>query len=58
MYARPLGWRGRGLSKESGLEAGSAMRGEACSAAENEVGRGEGRSEPRFLVAVMGMPDV
>lgn len=58
MYARPLGCRGSGLSKESGREAGSAMRGEDCSAAEKDVGRGEGRRELRFLVAVTGMLDV
>ena len=58
MYASPLGCRGSGLSKDSGLLTGSARRGEACSAAVNEVGRGEGSSELCFLVAVVGMPDV
>lgn len=58
MYASPLGCRGNGLSRESGREAGSAMRGEACSAAEKEVGRGEGCSEVLCLVAVTGMPEV
>jgi hypothetical protein len=58
MYASPLGCRGSGLSKDSGLLTGSARRGEACSTAENEVGRGEGSSELCFLVAVVGMPDV
>jgi hypothetical protein len=58
MYASPLGCRGSGLSKDSGLLTGSARRGEGCSAAENEVGRGEGSSELWCLVAVAGMPDV
>jgi len=58
MYASPLGCRGSGLSNDSGLLTGSASRGEACSAAEKEVGRGEGSSEPCCLVAVVGMPDV
>lgn len=58
MYASPLGCRGKGLSKDNGLLTGSTNRGEACSAAEKEVGRGEGSSEVCFLVAVMGMPEV
>lgn len=59
MDASPLGCRGRGLSKDSGREAGSTRRGEACWAVGNEVGRGEGRSELRFLeVALTGIPDV
>jgi hypothetical protein len=58
MYASPLGCRGRGLSSDNGLFTGSAMRGEAFSAAENEVGRGEGSGEPRCLLAVVGIPDV
>jgi hypothetical protein len=58
MYASPLGCLGRGLSNDSGLLTGSASRGEACSAIEKELGRGEGSSEPYCLVAVVGMPDV
>jgi hypothetical protein len=58
MYASPLGCRGSGLSKDSGLLTGSASRGEACSAAEKDVGRGEGSKEPCCLLAVVGMPDV
>jgi hypothetical protein len=44
--ANPRGCNGRGLSSDSGLDAGSASRVEGCSAAEKEVGRGEARSAP------------
>jgi hypothetical protein len=57
MYASPFGCRGTGLSRESGLEARSARRGEGCSAAEEDVGLGEGRSD-WCLEAMIGMPDV
>jgi hypothetical protein len=57
MYASPFGCRGTGLSRESGLEARSASRGEECSTAEEDVGLGEGSSE-WCLEAMIGMPDV
>ena len=58
MYASPFGCRGTGLSRESGLEIKSARRGEWCSAAEEDVGLGEGSSELWCLEAVIGTPEV